>query len=149
MQHGVHFLTATVLLALALILEQSSRGAASAIAPFSNEDADVGSTPQLACHLEELIVDFDDLNLRFITKPKTVNIGQCIGYCPEIGATNYNVYYQLLSRRLGHKTEQFCCVPIEYSSVQVLLTLFNPKSKRYESRLDLLENAQVTKCGCR
>lgn len=154
MQHRIYFLAATILPALALILEQSTHGAASAIiAPASYEEVDYGSTPQLeACHLEKLVVDFEDLNLHFISKPRTVNIGQCVGYCPDISGSYTNTYYrimELLHSRHSHNTKQPCCVPIEYSSLQVLLWRFDPKLRQYQAHIDTLENAQVTKCGCR
>lgn len=100
MQHGTYLFTAAILLAFALTL---SYGAAwESMAPGPDKDIEEGSTPEIsACHLADFVIDFNGLNLNFIKRPKTINIGQCIGYCPEIRGFS-STYYNLMRMLSGH-----------------------------------------------
>jgi hypothetical protein len=142
------------LLTLVLFLEQGLHGTAMAITSSLDDGAEQGSTPDLqtpsaACHVEDLHVDFAaDVSWNFILKPKSANIGQCIGSCS--GVSNY-VYYYLRRMIHGRGHGQFkepCCAPIQYAPLQTLVTTYNAKEKRYETHVDTVENLVVKKCGC-
>lgn len=144
MQHSF-FIAASLLMLLGQRL-------ASVTANSLDNSTEQGSTPDLqpppvTCHREALTIDFADIGLHFIAEPKKVNIGQCVGYCPEVsvnGATN--LYSNL--RRLSGDYMESCCVPTSFSDIQVIVVVYNPNTNRYESRLDVLEKATVAECGC-
>jgi hypothetical protein len=143
------------LLTLVLFLEQGLHGTAMAITSSLDDGAEQGSTPDLqtpsaACHVEDLHVDFAaDVGWNFILYPKSVNIGQCIGFCPEV--TPFTTNYHKLRRKIqSHgQFKEPCCVPTLFEPQQVLLSYFDAKKKGYVTLLDNIENLRVTKCGCR
>ena len=103
-------------------------------------------TPEESCHLEKRVISFsEDLGLNFIVKPRSIDIGQCVGSCKKsVQATN--PYYRFLSRISSH--HEPCCVPVEFGSTQVVVNAYNFDTRRYETQLDLVQDVRVTKCGC-
>lgn len=149
--------------ALLVILDQGSLGAAWVVVPeypeegSATEDLDsktddleleISSPSEKMCHLTERIVDFNrDLGLNFISKPKSVDIGECTGTC---SAKHFSKsYYHFLSRISGQDLGERCCVPTKFAGVQVLATVYNPRTRAYETHIDLIEDAKVAECGCR
>ena len=145
-------------------MERNSPAFASAIPHDDAEEgsAEISKTTELApetsdrmsCHLVERVVDFkDDLGFNFITHPATINLGQCVGACPMYAlSTRYDYFMNYLRSRVGGKdieTDEPCCVPTEYGDVDVVVRLYNQETKNFELRIDRIEQATVTKCGCR
>lgn len=125
---------------------------ASVTADSLDNSTEQGSTPDLQpplviCHRKALTVNFADIGLHSIVKPEEVNIGQCVGYCPEVSANGATNLYNMIRRFSGDYTES-CCVPTSFLDIQVIVVVYNPKTNRNEPRLDVLEKAIVAECGC-
>lgn len=105
------------------------------------------------CCLHPLTINFTrDLGINFISKPPTFRANFCDGFCPEVSGTGLltSQRFQLLRYLNSSPTRAIkpCCSGIEYKPLQVLVTLYNPRAKRYETHLDVLEQVIVTKCRC-
>lgn len=110
-------------------------------------------TNESLCCLHPLVIDFStDLGINFISKPKTFTSNFCGGYCPEVSGTSLMTpdRFQILRLLNTSPTRAVrpCCSGIEYQPLQVLVSLFNFTSFKYETHLDLLEQVKVSKCQC-
>ena len=111
-------------------------------------DLNTGSDPNiLGCHLVHHEVNFKELGLPFVIKPKRINIGDCQGYCSET-YSRLNMTSNTMIRSLLPDPPTPCCVPVEFRPVQVLLSLYNNTAKRFSIKVDRLNDAVVSKCGC-
>ena len=146
MQHT--FFMAASLFMLSLLLGQSSALVVANSLDSSSEQENTSDLqpPPAICHREDLTVGFADAGLSYISKPETVNIGQCVGFCPEVSGGFTSLYNKL--RRLSGDPPNPCCVPTSFLDIQVLVTVYNPTEKRYETRLEVLEKTIVAECGC-
>ena len=111
----------------------------------SNEDslnAVTGPEENLGCHLVDHEVDFKDLGLNFIIKPRKVNIGDCQGHCSFRSSNNTHYYFKSL---LSDQPTP-CCVPVEFEPLSVII------STSYEKKIGIvvekLSDAIISKCGC-
>lgn len=105
------------------------------------------------CCLHPLNINFTrDLGINFISKPQVFRANFCDGFCPEVSGTGLltSQRFQLLRYLNSSPTRAIkpCCSGIEYKPLQVLVTLYNPTERRYETHLDVLEQVIVTKCRC-
>ena len=103
------------------------------------------------CCLHSLEINFTrDLGITFITKPEVFQANFCNGFCPEIANTGLmtSQRFQLLRYSSPTRAIKPCCSGIEYKPLQILVTIYNPQTRKYESRLDVLEQVIVTKCRC-
>ena len=148
MQH--YLFTTTVVL---LLLGQSWPGATLIIADSLDDDnIEQGSTPDLqpvACHYEDLVIDFEKIGLDFFLRPRKINVGQCVGPCPEVSIIHSHTSTYETLRRLSGRGGESCCVPTEFSSVAASLYYHDPKQNQNTARFELLEDVKVTECGCR
>lgn len=102
------------------------------------------------CCLHPLEINFTrDLGINFIKKPQSFQANFCNGFCPEESGTGLmtSQRYELL-RYLPTRAIKPCCSGIEYKPLQILVSIFNPNTGRYEARLDVLDQVIVTKCRC-
>jgi hypothetical protein len=103
------------------------------------------------CCLHPLEINFHtDLGLTFILEPRTYIANFCNGHCPEVTGTGLGTSqrFQLLRFLTPTRSIRPCCSGIEYRPLQILVTLYNPTTRRYDTRLDVLEQVIVTKCVC-
>ena len=103
------------------------------------------------CHRVQRMVDFRrDLNFTFILAPNEVDIGDCKGHCTINGNpwSESQSYYNILSL-LQNQPPLSCCVPIEFQPVQVVISLYSEVTNKFSTRTDKLDDAVVTRCGCR
>lgn len=126
---------------------QRTKRDAVVVQPYCN-----GTNESLCC-LHPLDIDFArDLDIHFISKPKFFRSNFCGGYCPEVSGTSLLTpdRFQILRILNTSPTRAVkpCCSGIEYQPLQVLVSLFNFTSLKYETHLDLLEQVKVTKCQC-
>lgn len=109
---------------------------------------------QSTCCLQPLTINFkEDLGFNFISKPEYFNANFCDGYCPEmsgIGLAN-SQRFQILQHLSASPTTSSiepCCTGLEYRPLQILVSIYNQQSARWEQRLDRLDQVIVTKCRC-
>ena len=140
------FISATIFLVSAVFLEQMLLGATSLIVEEDASNIGSGFTPQV-CSLVRHTINFKDLGLEFIVQPKSINVGKCEGFCPEIGGFPNHFYYKLL--RYSGREVNTCCVPLEFEGIEILTSLYDPTEEKNVIKLHVLANATVTKCGCR
>ena len=144
------FISAAILLTSTVFLQQVLLGATLEEDIFQENDTSSGSPPQ-ACHLASHIIDFHDfhdLGEVSIVLPKSVDVGMCVGYCPEKeGPHSSNLTYYSLLRWLedrGGEMSTSCCVPVKFKGITVFSVDYNGSTY-----IHILENAAVAKCGCR
>ena len=137
------FISAAILLTSTVFLQQILLGATLEEYFFQENDTSSGSPPQ-ACHLASHIIDFHDLGVFSILLPKSVDVGMCVGYCPEKeGPHSSNLTYYSLLRRLDGEMSTSCCVPVKFKGITAIS--FDYGSLYYH----VIKNAAVAKCGCR
>ncbi len=97
------------------------------------------------CCLRPLEINFFvDLNIRSISRPLTYTANFCDGYCiPSSGLGDRS---SLLLQDTPAATK--CCSGTEYDSLQVVLTNYNHKTRKYKKEKKRLEQVVVSKCGC-
>ena len=115
----------------------------------SSGDSSGDQSSNLGCHLVDRIVDFEEIGLKFVVKPKTINIGECEGHCRNLNPMSSSNTYYFLNGLIPHRQSSACCVPVEFAATQVVLSLFDSTKSRFSIKLERLDNAIVTKCGCR
>ena len=111
------------------------------------------TTNESLCCLHPLVINFaNDLGITFISKPKDFTSNFCGGYCPEVSGTGLMTPDRFQIMRLLNtsptRSVKPCCSGIEYQPLNILVSLFNFTSFKYETHLDLLEQVKVTKCQC-
>ena len=106
----------------------------------SGEAEDDNNVVSSGCHRVSKIVNFEeDLGWTFIVRPKSVDIGECVGYCSPLDPPSNT--HQSLMRLLPNSREP-CCVPSEYESLVLALSLNSQHSLHY------IEDAVVKSCEC-
>ena len=105
------------------------------------------------CCLHPLILRFDeDLNMPFVSKPKSFEANFCDGYCPEVSAIGVGTIrrYELLQALSARPTNSIepCCTGLEYKPLQVVLSIWNYMTGKFTSRQDRLAQVEVVKCRC-
>ena len=98
----------------------------------------------LGCHRVDYEVDFEDLGLQFIRKPRKVNIRDCQGHC-SFKISN-NTHYSLKSLLPDQPTP--CCVHVEFEPLSVVITKYSSQTKKFSTSLVRLSDAIISKCGC-
>ena len=102
------------------------------------------------CGRKNFTINFSDFGLPFIIYPDSVDIGMCSGACTDyLLMQQGNNYAKLMSRVLARQlsmtdpASSFCCVPVSYSSLEVLIQL------PAEVRITSVNNFKIDSCGCR
>lgn len=108
---------------------------------------------QTTCCLMPLTIHFErDLGFTFVKRPESFTANYCTGYCPEVSGIGLmtSQRYQLLSYLSSSPTSSIepCCTGLEYRPLQILVSLYNPLKKVFETRVDRLDQVMVTKCRC-
>ncbi len=87
--------------------------------------------------------------LRLHQEAKKVDIGDCQGNCSSFygrPGTYYNIRSLVQARFQDQSTP--CCVSLEFKPLQIVFSLYSKKTKGFVTRVDRLDDAIVTKCGC-
>ena len=108
----------------------------------TNSDHEEGYFSGLCRRMPRIVNFHDDLNNSLISAPVEFDLGDCVGDCPSNSTT-----YSELKRRLDGEYLP-CCAPTAFKPLLVVVSIYNPVTQRFESRLDRLEDASVTSCGC-
>lgn len=99
------------------------------------------------CHRVSRVVNFhEDLGFNFIIKPLEFDLGECVGYCSALPGAGSSAYLRLRTY-LDHGYYQ-CCVPTEFESLDVALSIYSPELRRHVTSLDRFEDVAVKSCGC-
>lgn len=105
------------------------------------------------CCLQPLVINFaNDLGFDFISRPKSFRANFCEGLCPEVTGTVLltSRRFELLRLLNSGPTSSIepCCTGIEYNPLQILVRVYNPMTRMYQTQLDRLDQVTVTKCKC-
>ena len=102
-----------------------------------------------SCQLRSFWVDIKQANWHFIIAPRRYDASVCVGECeaPLLGSDNpatHGIILSSLPKKLRREIPGQCCVPIEYTSISLLIY----------TRSDLVAykpfpDIKATKCGCR
>lgn len=123
-----------------------------ATGPTTSEPVFCNATNNDFCCLNPLEINFhEDLNMRFVVKPPTFRANFCNGYCPEGAVGTSSVERALLLQHLSSRPTNSiepCCTGLEYSPLQVVLSIWSPEKRKFVIEMERLSQVTVTKCRC-
>lgn len=105
---------------------------------------------RIACHREDLIVDFSDLGWdNWIIGPMSYNAYTCKGNCDyplshHLNATNHATVQSIVHSISPRRVPKACCVPTKYSPLSLI-----HNDKGGEVIVKTYKNMVVEACGCR
>ena len=111
-----------------------------------------------SCDVENFTIVFHDIGLEHVIEPYSYNIKQCSGPCSHTAikrngniASNHakvmasaHLVEQLQPQTFETEPDQPCCVPVKYSSINLLI-----RHRNNALELSIFPNFEVQKCGCR
>ncbi len=126
---------------------------AAATGPSTSEPVFCSANNSDFCCLHPLTIRFkEDLDMGFVTKPKSFEANFCDGFCPQVSTLGVGTIqrYQLLKFLSSRPTNTIspCCSGREYRPLQVVLSLYDPGKRRFTTKIDRLLQVTVTKCRC-
>ena len=93
-------------------------------------------------------VDFSELGLDYILSPPSADIGDCVGFCPELIGYNLMSNYAKLRLRLDPTSYSPCCAPTEFKPLTVIGRRRSNETDKYVHQLES-GDLVVKSCGCR
>ena len=105
------------------------------------------------CCLKPLVINFRrDLRMDFVTQPEAFEANFCEGYCPELSGEDVmtSTRFQFLRKLKNSPASSIepCCSGSEYRSLDILLSKYKHKLKRYVTVIERLQQVTVTSCKC-
>jgi hypothetical protein len=110
------------------------------------EDKTAKKAQKKACSLDNLTIDFNELNFSRIIAPKHVNLRSCSGSCSKFNPsyTKSHTLFKLIHHAVFGIRLQVCCIPETYESMRVLI-----KTDNGSLSIRKYENAIAKSCSCR